>query len=71
LAAVFMLRIASHVDRSYGEQNTCEARLRQSQSTLEIVRAGRDQLEAQLAEIFNKYQDVARQLESLKSQKSE
>jgi len=50
-----------------GEPASCNDRLRQTASMLDITRSGRDQAELSLAELFGKYQDALKQIEDLKA----
>ncbi len=50
-----------------GQGATCEEKLRQTASMLDITRGGRDQAEQALAELFTRYQDALKQVEDLKA----
>jgi len=49
---------------------TCEEKLRQMVSMIDITRAGRDQAEMSLADLFGKYQDAIKQIDELKTKES-
>lgn len=49
-----------------GQPQTCEEKLRQTVSMLDITRGSRDQVELSLAEMFTRYQDAIREIEDLK-----
>ncbi len=63
--------IISPFSVAMGQQKvSCDDRLRQAVSILDITRDGRDRAESSLAELFIKYQDALKQIEDLKAKQS-